>query len=176
MNNKPEQIKDNYDKLMSVIDEYFEDDQHNNIKSLFSHFEDRITGVGIGWYTIQIHNDENGNPRPLLHEYQSDTMDHVMGSIKKLQNKNLLNKLVTDINNTDVQQIIHSEISKKLAEDQKYHRLSFIGEMLDLSDTSIKISIPFLDKKRPYIDIRIPNGFLDANTLANKFSKALTEE
>ena len=42
MNNKPEQIKDNYDKLMSVIDEYFEDDQHDNIKSLLNHFEDRI--------------------------------------------------------------------------------------------------------------------------------------
>ena len=42
MNNKPEQIKDNYDKLMSVIDEYFEDDQRDNIKSLFNHFEDRI--------------------------------------------------------------------------------------------------------------------------------------
>ena len=42
MNNKPEQIKANYDKLMSVIDEYFEDEQRDNIKSLLNHFEDRI--------------------------------------------------------------------------------------------------------------------------------------
>ena len=42
MNTKPEQIKANYDELMSVIDEYFEDEQRDNIKSLFSHFEDRI--------------------------------------------------------------------------------------------------------------------------------------
>jgi hypothetical protein len=42
MNTEPEQIKANYDKLMSVIDEYFEDDQLDNIKSLFNHFEDRV--------------------------------------------------------------------------------------------------------------------------------------
>ena len=42
MNNKPEQIKDNWDKLMSTIDEYFEDEQLKNIINLFNHFEERI--------------------------------------------------------------------------------------------------------------------------------------
>jgi hypothetical protein len=42
MNNKPEQIKSNYDKLMLVIGKYFEGDQYDNIKLLFDHFEDRI--------------------------------------------------------------------------------------------------------------------------------------
>ena len=42
MNTKPEQIKANYDKLISIIDENFEDEQLDNIKSLFNHFEDRV--------------------------------------------------------------------------------------------------------------------------------------
>ena len=39
MNNKPEQIKDNWDKLYSIVDKYFEDDKgpvlnrYDNIKS-----------------------------------------------------------------------------------------------------------------------------------------------
>ena len=41
MNNKPEQIKANYDKLISMIDENFDGEQHDNIILLFDHFEDR---------------------------------------------------------------------------------------------------------------------------------------
>ena len=42
MNNKPEQIKDNWDKLNKIIRETFEGEQCNNIRLLFDHFEDRM--------------------------------------------------------------------------------------------------------------------------------------
>tara|TARA_Y100001970_G_scaffold280974_1_gene390838 strand:+ start:2740 stop:3474 length:735 start_codon:yes stop_codon:yes gene_type:complete len=42
MNNKPEQIKSNWDKLNKIVNETFDGEQCNNIKLLFEHFGDRI--------------------------------------------------------------------------------------------------------------------------------------
>tara|TARA_Y100000034_G_scaffold94084_1_gene113977 strand:+ start:293 stop:1030 length:738 start_codon:yes stop_codon:yes gene_type:complete len=42
MNNKPEQIKANWDKLQKIIKDNFEDENLQNIINLFDHFEDRI--------------------------------------------------------------------------------------------------------------------------------------
>ena len=42
MNNKPEQIKYNWDKLQKIIEDNFEGDNLQNIKNLFNHFEDRM--------------------------------------------------------------------------------------------------------------------------------------
>ena len=39
MNNKPEQIKSNWDKLQKIIEDNFEDDNLQNIINLFNHFE-----------------------------------------------------------------------------------------------------------------------------------------
>ena len=42
MNNKPEQIKSNWDKLQKIIEDNFKGDDLKNIINLFNHFEDRI--------------------------------------------------------------------------------------------------------------------------------------
>ena len=42
MNNKPEQIKHNWDKLNKIVEDNFEGDNLQNIKNLFTHFEDRM--------------------------------------------------------------------------------------------------------------------------------------
>ena len=42
MNNKPEIIKSNFDKLNKMVEDTFEGDNLQNIKNLFNHFEDRM--------------------------------------------------------------------------------------------------------------------------------------
>tara|TARA_Y100001973_G_C5147018_1_gene305961 strand:- start:215 stop:955 length:741 start_codon:yes stop_codon:yes gene_type:complete len=42
MNNKPEIIKDNWNKLNEIVKTNFESEQANNIRLMFEHFEDRI--------------------------------------------------------------------------------------------------------------------------------------
>ena len=42
MNNKPEQIKSNWDKLQKIVEDNFKDNNLQNIINLLNHFEDRI--------------------------------------------------------------------------------------------------------------------------------------
>ena len=42
MNNKPEQIKNNLDKLKKIVKDNFEGDNLKNIKKLFNHFGERM--------------------------------------------------------------------------------------------------------------------------------------
>ena len=86
MNNKPEQVKENWDKLNDLVMTNFDKEQTNNIRLMFDHFEDRMI-------------EAPASGRPNYHNcFPGGWIDHTLRVIEtSLKTMELFNGLGVDV-------------------------------------------------------------------------------
>ncbi|QDP56873.1 MAG: hypothetical protein Unbinned3849contig1000_5 [Prokaryotic dsDNA virus sp.] len=101
-------------------------------------------GHGIGWYAVNLYTDKNGNTVPLLHEFQSDTQDHIKSSLLSIDKDKILSEVSLEEDGDVTKKLIilsHEFLNRNLG----YNKLNDIFDNISPTEILREVELNYTD-------------------------------